>query len=645
MTFRTRQLRRMYLLVLALFVGGMSALAAFTLVRLRSDAIAYGLGISAMHSRGFEDLLTQSLHVTELVAVSTLTLASGAAKNRDLAGSFVTTLQHAPFLRSLSLLDEDGRIAASSNPGNVGVRVTTDSYLPVPSRDTRALRIGAPWSGRDFADGRPSSAERPVGVEQAHFIPVIRSVDLRGKTATLLVALNPDHFISHILQKLHSDEGWVEVLRYDGTLLMHSKPDGRPGSVDDSILSALRLEEMEFGQFADGLGADQRLLTAFRASRLYPFVVLTHLRQEHALQPWRSAAQSLLGILVPALLAITLLALAYYRRQVQLAEQRAQSERLQQINAASVFTNAREGIMITSAEAMIIDVNDAFSQITGFARADSIGRNPRFLSSGRQSEEFYRAMWRELLARGQWCGEIWNCRKDGRPFAAMLTISAVRDEQGTTRQYVGMFSDITSLKEYEKQLEMRAHYDALTGLPNRTLLSDRLRHGMSQMQRRGQRLTVAFVDLDGFKAINDQHGHEIGDQLLVTLAGRMKGALREGDTLARLGGDEFVAILLDLPDVTAGAPIFNRLILAAAQPVKVAQVVLQVSASLGATFYPQTVEVDADQLLRQADQAMYQAKLAGKHRFSVFDAQLSPNGQDQPAGRALARVLSAPAAE
>jgi len=223
--------------------------------------------------------------------------------------------------------------------------------------------------------------------------------------------------------------------------------------------------------------------------------------------------------------------------------------------------------------------------------------------------------------KGHWYGELWNRRKNGEIFAAMQTISTVSDSQGHARQYVSLFSDITALKEHEKQLEHIAHYDVLTTLPNRVLLADRLHQAMAQAVRREQQLAVAYLDLDGFKAINDHHGHETGDQLLIILAERMKQTLREGDTLARLGGDEFVAVLLDLSDVAACVPMLTRLLAAAAQPVPVGELTHQVSASLGVTFYPQADEVDADQLLRQADQAMYQAKLAGKNRYHIFDAE------------------------
>jgi diguanylate cyclase (GGDEF)-like protein/PAS domain S-box-containing protein len=289
--------------------------------------------------------------------------------------------------------------------------------------------------------------------------------------------------------------------------------------------------------------------------------------------------------------------------------------------AASVFSHAREGIVITDPNGAIIDVNDTFTHITGFSREEVLGHNPRVLGSGRHSKEFYAAMWRDLLEKGHWSGEIWNRRKNGEVYAEMLTISAVRDPQGHTRQYVALFFDITSSKEHEAQLEHIAHYDALTGLPNRALLADRLHQAMAQAHRRAQPLAVAYLDLDGFKTVNDRHGHSAGDQLLVTMASRMKQALREGDTLSRLGGDEFVAVMLDLPDVQASVPMLTRLLAAAAQPVRVGELVLKVSASVGVTFYPQPEDVDADQLLRQADQAMYQAKLAGKKRYHVFDAE------------------------
>jgi diguanylate cyclase (GGDEF)-like protein/PAS domain S-box-containing protein len=301
-----------------------------------------------------------------------------------------------------------------------------------------------------------------------------------------------------------------------------------------------------------------------------------------------------------------------------ISERKLAEEKIQL--AASVFSTSREGILITSADGAIIDVNDAFTQITGYSRDDAMGQNPRMLSSGKQDKVVYEALWHSLITTGYWFGELWNRHKNGEMYAENLSISAVRDADGITRHYVGLFSDITSTKMHAQQMERIAHYDALTGLPNRVLLSDRLQLAMAQTQRRGQQVAVAFLDLDGFKAVNDKQGHEAGDQLLVALANHMKRALRDGDTLARLGGDEFVAVLVDLADVNACQPLLTRLLAAAAQQIHYGDHQLQVSASLGVTFYPQSEDIDADQLLRQADQAMYQAKLAGKNRYHIFDA-------------------------
>ena len=199
--------------------------------------------------------------------------------------------------------------------------------------------------------------------------------------------------------------------------------------------------------------------------------------------------------------------------------------------------------------------------------------------------------------------------------------SLTYNEAGSPLFLTGTVQDITERKSYSLELQRIAYYDTLTNLPNRVLLADRLNLAMAQARRRGQQLAVVYLDLDDFKPINDCHGHEVGDQMLVELSNRMKHVLREGDTLARLGGDEFIAVLLDVPDIEASVPVLNRLLAAACQPTQIRDVVLEVSASVGVTFYPQTEDMDADQLLRQADNAMYQAKQAGKNRYHLFDAE------------------------
>lgn len=302
-----------------------------------------------------------------------------------------------------------------------------------------------------------------------------------------------------------------------------------------------------------------------------------------------------------------------------IAIEKAQAEEQLRL-AASVFTHAREGIMLTDADDNIIEVNDTFTSITGYSREEVIGQSPSILQSGRQSSEFYAGMWEALNKTGHWTGEIWNRRKSGEIYAEILTISAVHNAAGKVSNYVALFTDISRIKEHQNMLERMAHYDVLTNLPNRVLLSDRLSQAIAQCKRHSQLLAVVFLDLDAFKVVNDDHGHDIGDELLITVSERMSEALREGDTLARIGGDEFIAVLADLTKKEDCEPVLERLLQAAAEPVTIGGIVLQVTASLGVTLYPQD-DADVDQLLRHADQAMYVAKQAGKNRYHLFDTE------------------------
>ena len=306
-----------------------------------------------------------------------------------------------------------------------------------------------------------------------------------------------------------------------------------------------------------------------------------------------------------------------------ITQQKLAEERLQL--AASVFTHAAEGILITDAEGTILDVNDAFTQITGYEREEVVGKNPRLLRSMRHGREFYEEMWRHLLQHGKWTGEIWNKSKSGRLYAEMLTISAVPDETGKTQQYVAMFSDLTSTKEQEWKLERMAHYDLLTGLPNRVLLAQRQRQAMEEAAGSGRVTALICLDLDDFKGVNERFGHNVGDQFLMAAANRLKGALRPGDTLARPSGDEFFVVLPNLQSSQDVLPILAMLQGVVREPFEVGPHKLKLSASAGVACYPQPVDVDGDQLLRQASQAMYHAKLEGKDRYHFFDPRQDEN--------------------
>ncbi|MDR9468737.1 diguanylate cyclase domain-containing protein [Marinospirillum sp.] len=290
---------------------------------------------------------------------------------------------------------------------------------------------------------------------------------------------------------------------------------------------------------------------------------------------------------------------------------------------AKVFQQAREAIMVTDIKGHIIEVNQAFSKITGYQRDEALGKTPQLLKSDQHPPGFYRAIWKTLQTQGHWQGEIWNLRKNGEIYPVMCNISGVTDELGKTQQYVSLFSDISLLKEHQKQLEFMAHYDSLTQLPNRVLLTDRLTLARAHCLRTQTALAVGFLDLDGFKQINDTHSHEVGDQLLITLTQRLRQALRESDTLARLGGDEFILVLTDLSQPEDYQRVLERLLQAASEPLVIDDKLLQVSASIGVTLFPAD-QSEVDGLIRHADHAMYQAKEAGKNCYRLFQPLTNP---------------------
>jgi diguanylate cyclase (GGDEF)-like protein/PAS domain S-box-containing protein len=286
--------------------------------------------------------------------------------------------------------------------------------------------------------------------------------------------------------------------------------------------------------------------------------------------------------------------------------------------SASVFSAADEGIVIVDHDGRFVDVNAAFTAITGYERSEVIGRDWRMLQSRRHGPEFVDAMWREMTRTGHWQGVLWNRRKDKTVFAAHATLSTVKDRHGAITHYVALFSDITEAQRRQEEVERFAYYDPLTRLPNRRLLSDRIGQALSQAERHGRLVAVCYVDLDGFKPINDTYGHRVGDQVLLDVAHRLQGVVRSSDTVSRVGGDEFVLLLVDLASENESEPVLARASEAIGVPFAVGHdQAATLSASIGVAFFPGDGS-DPDMLMRHADQAMYAAKRKGAHRTERY---------------------------
>lgn len=288
--------------------------------------------------------------------------------------------------------------------------------------------------------------------------------------------------------------------------------------------------------------------------------------------------------------------------------------------AASVFEHAHDGIFITDANLRIIEINPAFTEISGYSREEAISKSPAELNFACNEQHFFDYLWQSMTNTGDWQGESHNQRKNGEVYISSLDLFVVRDDRQQISQYVGVFSDITDDKAHRENLEYLAYYDSLTQLPNRALLADRLQQALAHAQRMHEVLAVCYFDLDDFKEVNDQHGHATGDKLLVQFASRMRGCLREIDTIARMGGDEFALLLCGLNSVAECNLALARLLVAINAPFDLGGISVSVSASIGYTIFPSDNSTP-DTLLRHADHAMYQAKLNGGRCYHLFDAE------------------------
>jgi len=294
--------------------------------------------------------------------------------------------------------------------------------------------------------------------------------------------------------------------------------------------------------------------------------------------------------------------------------------------AERIIESSLEGIIITDAQTRIEFVNPAFTHMTGYTLEDVAGKTPSVLASGRQDERFYQKMWQCLQENGYWRGEVWNRRKSGELYLELLTITAIANQDGHTKHYAGLFTDITHMRENEEQIRHLAYYDPLTRLPNRRLLEDRLGLALNHAHRANESLALVFIDLDHFKQVNDTLGHAVGDELLTHAAERMSGQLREDDTLARLGGDEFIILLSSIHDFGDATGVAQRIISSISAPYAINGHEFRIGCSLGISIYPHDGETPTA-LMQSADAAMYRAKQEGRNTYRLYRPEMDKQAQ------------------
>jgi len=444
--------RRSTFLLLTLIIA-VSAIAAtaYTLWRLRVEAINRHFDAAAMYAHALENHLTQSFNVIDLTLANAL---ATSGERVPTGASLAAALRHAPYLRSLALLDATGAIVASSDVNNLGVRIARGDFQPPISEPKPTLRVGLPWVGRDFHDGRAATPQRPAVAETQGLIPVLRDIAVGpGDWATVLASVNTDYFLNYYGHSLGADAGVVDLLRYDGILLLSSDPRRTPGTLSFSDKLASRIAADEFGRFEERLADGRAVLTAYRSSPAYPFHVVVHLDKDSGLAGWRNEALRTMTVVSTVLLAALALASLYFVRMERAALQHDADVQQLRLRGAALEA-AANSIIITDRNGTIEWANPAFCALSGYAMEEAIGHNPReLIKSGMQTPEGYRDLWRTIMAGEVWRGELINRRKDDSSYLEDQTITPVRDETGIVRHFIAVKQDITERKRGEKRME------------------------------------------------------------------------------------------------------------------------------------------------------------------------------------------------
>lgn len=476
--------------VLITLVVTISALAAsaYTLWRLQMEAVDRHSDAAHAYAHAFEDHLTQTFKFIELTLINALSNPGDPAQTGP---AFTAALRRAPYLRSLALVDAQGTILASSEPRDLGVRIVRTDFLPLTSGPRAILRVGPPWAGRNFHDGRAASREQPLEPETQSLISVLLDVELGdGTWTTLLAAVNTEHFLNHYETRLGADAGLVELLRYDGTLLLSTDTARKPGMRSTGDMLASRLEKRDIGQFRQQLANGRDVLTAFRASTNYPFTIVVHLDKDYGLAGWRRAAAQTLAVVCVALLVALAFAGLYFVRTERAAVQHDAALKQLRLQGAALDA-AANSIIIANREATIEWANPAFCALSGYGMHEVLGQSvAKLVKSGSQAPEAYRELWHAVLAGKVWHGELINRRKDGTRYLEGQTITPVCDEHGAVQHFIAVKQDITERRQSEKRMEELSRHLVVVQESARRRLSGELH------DRTSPNLAAIAVNLD-----------------------------------------------------------------------------------------------------------------------------------------------------
>lgn len=579
---------------------------------LENARLATGL-VEGTLTRTFESVETTLLALSDRIASESQKLSP--EDEAQIRQTLQRTLEFAPHIRQIALARPDGLVLFDSNARLVGRFLDLDLLALADLTQgavergglTRGLRLGLPVVGRFL----PAVHGHPVP-SPSRLLPV----GLKVRDDLIAVAaLNPIALEEILGLPDLGPHGTMRLTRFDGFPLLETGENSsflraRQVSVEEAID-----REQPNGQIPLDWASPQGTVM-FQVSERYPMVIQAGVAREDIVRTWLGTESTVIYWSMTVLGGFFLLGGLLAREMSRRSGLESQVRLLSLTQ--KVFANSAEAILIADAESRIIAVNPVFTEVTGYSPEEVIGKNPSILASGRHDKNFYREMWRTLETKNLWRGEIWNRKRDGTLYAQRAAISRLTDDSGKPLNYIAIFNDITDQRRRAEILHHQAHHDALTNLPNRSLLMDRLEQALFRADQDGTAVAVLFVDLDHFKPINDTHGHRVGDKVLEEVARRLLTAVRQSDTVARLGGDEFVILVHNISGPPSVTRIANKLVESLAAPILVDEhLSLSVGASIGIALCPRH-GTEARSLLAAADAAMYEAKRSGGGQWHFF---------------------------
>jgi diguanylate cyclase (GGDEF)-like protein/PAS domain S-box-containing protein len=597
---------------------------------------AYWVQLEASNTQLRQDTLTMADQHTEQLAIAVARQADDLIRGIDLglrhmahdylenpksfAESVYSTTHGYPDGVILNIAVFDSKGESAYNMISAGARVTAsdrDYFQAQAASSVDRAYVSQPVLGR---------------VSHAWSIPVSRKLLRNGRFAGVIVVFLRADYVSRMLARIALHEGdLISLFNQEGARLSRST------DLDNALGKSAPRERAFLGPDAPRSGVFRATSSYDKVPRIYgwsrlddqPLVVTVGVDVKHILAPVEARTEGIrhantigsILVLLGTLLGVGLL--------LHTAKQQSQIEKdgvALRISKAA-FDATSEGMLVTDAQNRILMSNPAFSQITGYTEQEVIGQTPSILSSGQQDRDFYAALWHTLNTQGHWEGEVTNRHKSGQLYIEWLKISVIDKDDPLRRQHIAVISDITERKRGEEVVWRRANYDELTGLPNRRLFVDRLKQTLARAARHKSGIAVLFIDLDEFKPVNDNYGHQAGDELLKQVAARMDLCLREEDTVARQGGDEFVVMLTPIPNENEALAVAEKLLSALHAPFRIEGHTINIGASIGVSLFPQQGKT-AEQLLKKADAAMYAAKTAGRHTVRLFSAATPESGRE-----------------